>query len=164
MPLPKPKTFTMPHTGRQIVKPGPEKPQYQLKAEPAAPFPGAPLVPTGNPMVDGVGPAAYALRVEEPDLNHAGKPRIHTFIGTSPLHRAIPNLTMDEMAERIHDTVTHARNLCDNVQWSPMDATRTVCVPMPSSRIVSSRTGPRSGPRCAQWATRCPPTRNTTAT
>ena len=52
-------------------------------------------------------------------------PRIHTFIGTSPLHRAIPNLTRDEMAERIHDTVTHARNLCENVQWSPMDATRT---------------------------------------
>ncbi|MDD9979448.1 MAG: 2-isopropylmalate synthase, partial [Boseongicola sp.] len=52
-------------------------------------------------------------------------PRIHTFIGTSPLHRAIPNLTMDEMADKIHETVTHARNLCDNVQWSPMDATRT---------------------------------------
>ncbi|THD75939.1 2-isopropylmalate synthase [Thalassobius vesicularis] len=58
-------------------------------------------------------------------VKHAAKPRIHTFIGTSPLHRAIPNLTMDEMAERIHETVTHARNLCDNVQWSPMDATRT---------------------------------------
>ncbi|MBQ1203531.1 MAG: 2-isopropylmalate synthase, partial [Loktanella sp.] len=58
-------------------------------------------------------------------VKHAGSPRIHTFIGTSPLHRAIPNLDMDQMAERIHDTVTHARNLCDNVQWSPMDATRT---------------------------------------
>ena len=58
-------------------------------------------------------------------VKHAASPRIHTFIGTSPLHRAIPNLTMDEMAARIHDTVTHARNLCDNVQWSPMDATRT---------------------------------------
>jgi 2-isopropylmalate synthase len=58
-------------------------------------------------------------------VQHAAQPRIHTFIGTSPLHRAIPNLNMDEMAERIHDTVTHARNLCDNVQWSPMDATRT---------------------------------------
>ena len=58
-------------------------------------------------------------------VKHAKKPRIHTFIGTSPLHRAIPNLDMDQMAERIHDTVTHARNLCDNVQWSPMDATRT---------------------------------------
>lgn len=58
-------------------------------------------------------------------VKHAPQPRIHTFIGTSPLHRAIPNLTMDEMADRIHETVTHARNLCDNVQWSPMDATRT---------------------------------------
>jgi len=58
-------------------------------------------------------------------VKHARSPRIHTFIGTSPLHRAIPNLTQDEMAQRIHDTVTHARNLCDNVQWSPMDATRT---------------------------------------
>ena len=58
-------------------------------------------------------------------VRHAKSPRIHTFIGTSPLHRAIPKLDMDQMAERIHDTVTHARNLCDNVQWSPMDATRT---------------------------------------
>ncbi|MCA8881664.1 MAG: 2-isopropylmalate synthase [Rhodobacteraceae bacterium] len=58
-------------------------------------------------------------------VKHARKPRIHTFIGTSPLHRAIPNLSMDEMAVRIHDTVTHARNLCEDVQWSPMDATRT---------------------------------------
>jgi 2-isopropylmalate synthase len=58
-------------------------------------------------------------------VRHAKSPRIHTFIGTSPQHRAIPNLTMDEMADRIHETVTHARNLCDNVQWSPMDATRT---------------------------------------
>ena len=58
-------------------------------------------------------------------VKHAKKPRIHTFIGTSPLHRAIPNLDMDQMADRIHETVTYARNLCDNVQWSPMDATRT---------------------------------------
>ncbi|KIT15526.1 2-isopropylmalate synthase [Jannaschia aquimarina] len=58
-------------------------------------------------------------------VRHAARPRIHTFIGTSPLHRAIPNLTRDEMADRIHETVTHARNLCEDVQWSPMDATRT---------------------------------------
>ncbi|UWQ96471.1 2-isopropylmalate synthase [Rhodobacteraceae bacterium M385] len=58
-------------------------------------------------------------------VKHANSPRIHTFIGTSPQHRAIPNLTMDEMADKIHETVTHARNLCENVQWSPMDATRT---------------------------------------
>ncbi|WCR10094.1 2-isopropylmalate synthase [Paracoccus stylophorae] len=71
-------------------------------------------------------------RAQIPDIDrcwesvrHAKRPRIHTFIGTSPLHRAIPDLDMDQMAERIEQTVTHARNLCDNVQWSPMDATRT---------------------------------------
>ena len=58
-------------------------------------------------------------------VRNSKRPRIHTFIGTSPLHRAIPNLDQDQMAERIHETVTHARNLCDNIQWSPMDATRT---------------------------------------
>lgn len=58
-------------------------------------------------------------------IKNAGQNRIHTFIGTSELHRAIPNLTMDEMADKIHETVSHARNLCENVQWSPMDATRT---------------------------------------
>ncbi|WP_340261755.1 2-isopropylmalate synthase [Roseobacter sp. HKCCA0882] len=58
-------------------------------------------------------------------VRHAKSPRIHTFIGTSPQHRAIPNLSMDQMAERIHETVSHARNLCHNIQWSPMDATRT---------------------------------------
>ena len=71
-------------------------------------------------------------RAQVPDLERcweaikgAPRPRIHTFIGTSPLHRAIPNLSQDEMADRIFETVSHARNLCDNVQWSPMDATRT---------------------------------------
>ncbi|WP_460272333.1 2-isopropylmalate synthase [Celeribacter sp. ULVN23_4] len=58
-------------------------------------------------------------------LKHATKPRIHTFIGTSPLHRDITSLSMDAMADQIHETVSHARNLCDNVQWSPMDAIRT---------------------------------------
>ncbi|SDZ77444.1 2-isopropylmalate synthase [Rubrimonas cliftonensis] len=59
-------------------------------------------------------------------LERADKPRIHTFIGTSPLHRA-HQLNMDkaQVLDRIHDTVTHARALCENVQWSPMDATRT---------------------------------------
>ncbi|MFN7004132.1 MAG: 2-isopropylmalate synthase [Roseinatronobacter sp.] len=58
-------------------------------------------------------------------VKHAPRSRIHTFIGTSPLHREITALDQDGMVARIHDTVTHARNLCDNVQWSPMDATRT---------------------------------------
>ncbi|PKP69329.1 MAG: 2-isopropylmalate synthase [Alphaproteobacteria bacterium HGW-Alphaproteobacteria-4] len=58
-------------------------------------------------------------------VRHSPRPRIHTFIGTSPLHREITKLDPEAMLAVIHDTVAHARNLTDNVQWSPMDATRT---------------------------------------
>ncbi|MEM1266727.1 MAG: 2-isopropylmalate synthase [Pseudomonadota bacterium] len=59
-------------------------------------------------------------------VRHAVRPRIHTFIGTSPLHREFQvRLDKEAMAEKIHATVTQARNLCEDVQWSPMDATRT---------------------------------------
>ncbi len=59
-------------------------------------------------------------------VKNANFPRIHTFIGTSPLHREFQvQLDKDAMAQKIHETVSYARNLCDNVQWSPMDATRT---------------------------------------
>ena len=37
---------------------------------------GAPLVPTGNPMVDGIGPASYALRSDEPELTAEDENRI----------------------------------------------------------------------------------------
>ncbi len=59
-------------------------------------------------------------------VRHARHPRIHTFIGTSPLHRE-HQLAMDKDAvlEKIRETVSHARSLCEDVQWSPMDATRT---------------------------------------
>ncbi|WP_340108546.1 2-isopropylmalate synthase [Pikeienuella sp. HZG-20] len=59
-------------------------------------------------------------------LEHAKKPRIHTFIGTSPLHRQ-HQLAMDrdQVLRKIEETVGHARSLCEDVQWSPMDATRT---------------------------------------
>lgn len=59
-------------------------------------------------------------------LEPAKRPRIHTFIGTSPLHRE-HQLAMDkdQVLRKIEETVGHARSLCANVQWSPMDATRT---------------------------------------
>jgi photosynthetic reaction center H subunit len=39
-------------------------------------FGGAPYRPTGNPLVDGIGPAAYANRANLPDLDFEGHPRI----------------------------------------------------------------------------------------
>lgn len=39
-------------------------------------FEGSPLRPTGNPLVDGIGPAAWANRAKVPDLDMEGHPRI----------------------------------------------------------------------------------------
>lgn len=74
--LPPKKKYLMPHGGGTRLAPHPEPAGYELAAEPVAAWPGAPLHPTGNPMVDGVGPAAYAIRPETPDLTHDGRPRI----------------------------------------------------------------------------------------
>ena len=37
-------------------------------AVPANPFPGSPLMPVGNKLTSGVGPASYAMRSDHPDL------------------------------------------------------------------------------------------------
>jgi 2-isopropylmalate synthase len=59
-------------------------------------------------------------------VRHARRPRIHTFIGTSPLHREYQlNMSAEQVLAKIAATVARARFHCDNVQWSPMDATRT---------------------------------------
>src|SRR6202789_3757560 len=60
-------------------------------------------------------------------LKGAFRPRIHTFISTSPVHMK-HKLNMGENAvlEAIGASVTRARNFTDDVQWSAEDATRTV--------------------------------------
>jgi 2-isopropylmalate synthase len=59
-------------------------------------------------------------------LKPARRPRIHTFISTSPLHMRV-KLRMEP--EAVHDTlvdsVRYARDLCEDVEWSPEDGSRT---------------------------------------
>ncbi|WP_131195699.1 2-isopropylmalate synthase [Lichenihabitans psoromatis] len=59
-------------------------------------------------------------------VRHAVKPRIHTFVSTSPIHLAHQmRKTQDEVLQIITRTVAQARGLVDDVEWSAMDATRT---------------------------------------
>ncbi|MFH1824934.1 MAG: 2-isopropylmalate synthase [Candidatus Firestonebacteria bacterium] len=59
-------------------------------------------------------------------LKSAKKPRIHTFIGTSDIHvKYITNTTREEVLRRAVEAVKYARNYCDDVEFSPMDASRT---------------------------------------
>ncbi|MFJ5488629.1 2-isopropylmalate synthase, partial [Hansschlegelia beijingensis] len=59
-------------------------------------------------------------------VRHARRPRIHTFVSTSPIHLAHQmRKTEEQVLEIIAATVAQARNLVDDVEWSAMDATRT---------------------------------------
>ena len=59
-------------------------------------------------------------------VKDAEKPRIHTFIGTSPEHReGIFRKSAKEVASMAVKAVKIARDLAEDVEFSPMDATRT---------------------------------------
>ena len=59
-------------------------------------------------------------------LKPAARSRIHTFIATSPLHMKYKlQMEPDEVYQHVIDSVSHARNFTDDVDWSPEDGTRS---------------------------------------
>ena len=59
-------------------------------------------------------------------LKPAQRKRIHTFISTSPLHMKYKlQMEPEEVHQAVIDSVTHSRNLCDDVEWSCEDGSRS---------------------------------------
>jgi 2-isopropylmalate synthase len=74
------------------------------------------LARSGGPDIER---AAEALR-------GARRPRIHTFISTSPVHMKHKlQMSPERVLECVVSSVTHARRFTDDVEWSAEDATRT---------------------------------------
>ena len=76
---------------------------------------------------------AGLARASEKDIARAGeavrravKPRIHTFISTSPVHMKFKlQKEPEEVLALVTRSVAQARNLVDDVEWSAEDGTRT---------------------------------------
>jgi len=59
-------------------------------------------------------------------LQHAARPRIHVFLATSDIHLQYKlRITRDQCVEQARDAIRFAKSLCDDVEFSPEDATRT---------------------------------------
>src|SRR4051794_32831292 len=59
-------------------------------------------------------------------VRHAKRPRIHTFLSTSPVHMKYKlQKEPDAVLEMAIASVARARNLVDDVEWSAEDGTRT---------------------------------------
>jgi 2-isopropylmalate synthase len=59
-------------------------------------------------------------------LCHAERPRIHTFLATSDLHLEYKlKISRAQALAQAREAVSYARELCDDVEFSPEDATRS---------------------------------------
>jgi photosynthetic reaction center H subunit len=70
------KTFKLPHGRGTYVPEDVARDDINVPGVQAFRAAGAPWVPSGNPMKDGMGPAAWANRSKYPDLTFDGRPRI----------------------------------------------------------------------------------------
>jgi photosynthetic reaction center H subunit len=86
--MPAPKTFRL-ADGSVVKAPRVELDLRPLLASPLGAYLGAPWQPTGDPMQDAVGPAAYAERANTPDHTIDGEAMI------APL-RLVPDFTVSE--------------------------------------------------------------------
>src|SRR4030066_197566 len=59
-------------------------------------------------------------------VQHAARPRIHTFLATSPIHMSLKlHMDPEEVVERVVSMVGYARSLCADGEFSPEDAGRS---------------------------------------
>ncbi|MEN9727897.1 MAG: hypothetical protein RL434_2263 [Pseudomonadota bacterium] len=145
--LPAPKTFRLPHGG-EVLAPAPRA-EPMLRAKPVAPWPGAPLEPTGDPMLDGVGPAAWAPRHDTPDLTVDGAPKIVPLrvatdfhvAGGDPDPRGMPVVAADgKVAGEVTDIwIDRAEYVIRYLEVAVAGESKHVLLPMNYAKVSPSR-------------------------
>lgn len=151
--VPEPKTYRTAFEG-SVDAPRAEPGAPPLAAEPTAGWPGAPLQPTGNPMLAGVGPGAYAQRKDVPDLTFEGRPRIvplrvdaeHGVSPDDPDPRGLPVVGADgEVGGSVVDLwVDRSEAIFRYLEVEVAGSKRRVLLPVNFSRIGASRVDVRS--------------------
>lgn len=75
-PLPSPKTFKLPHGRGDVTVPDMARERRDVALRQTSLANGSPFEPTGDPMLDGVGPASWAPRRDAPELDGKGRNKI----------------------------------------------------------------------------------------
>ena len=148
--MPPQKTFLL-HDGTTVVQPRPDN-EPPLAAIPVSSVPGSPLTPTGDPMQDGVGPAAYALRADEPERAFDGNvPKIvplrvateYHLDANDPDPRGMPVIAADgASAGTCRDVWVDKSEVILRyleVEVAAPGGPRQVLVPMPLVRVDATR-------------------------
>ena len=149
--MPKPKTFLM-ADGHVIMAPRMEAPEIPVNAVHAAPWAGAPLVPTGDAMLDGLGAGAYANRSDTTDKTFEGgldrvvPLRVATdhFLATedpSPIGYAVEGADHLPAGVVVDVWIDRSETVCRymEIELTAALGARRVLVPMNDAQIVSRR-------------------------
>lgn len=151
---PEPKTFELPHGRGSVTVPSAENEAAHRRTDLAlartAQSGGSPYEPTGDPMVDGVGPASWAPRRDAPELDGHGHVKIKPMsqledfsvsAGKDP--RGLPVVSGDgEIVGRITDMwidVPEQLVRFMTLDLNPEGSGKTRIVPINLARIKSDR-------------------------
>jgi 2-isopropylmalate synthase len=99
----------------------------RIAVEVGNPSPGESILSRPAPIICGLARATKSdIDAAWEAVRRAERPRIHTFLATSPIHMRY-KLKMDpeEVVEKTREMVAYAKSFCDDVQFSPEDAGRS---------------------------------------
>ena len=155
-PVPSDKTFSLPHgRGDLTVPSGQRADRADLALSRTSKAAGSPYVPTGDPMVDGVGPASWAPRRDVPELDGHGHVKIRPMAsladfkvsaGRDPRGKAVVGGD-GEVVGRVIDLwvdVPESMVRFLQVDLNPEGSGQTRLMPMNMCRIKSDRVTVRS--------------------
>jgi photosynthetic reaction center H subunit len=128
----------------------------ELNATPLGPWPGAPLVPNGNAMIDGLGAAAWAERSDTPDLTTHGEPRLaplsqlpeHEFYipAKSPDPRGMDVRACDGVVVgKITDIIVDRMEFLPRYYEVALNSGKTVLLPMMYVKLKKKAVAPSEG-------------------
>ena len=153
--IPEPKTYLLPHGGTLQLPNDRSDDARELKATPIGRWEGAPLVPDGDALVDGLGAAAWADRADTPDLNSEGEPRLRPLSMLGDAWRIAPfdtnpvGLDVRALDKVVVGQVTDV--LVDQMEFLPryyqvtLTSGRQVLVPMMLCKLKKKRKASSDG-------------------
>jgi len=145
--IPEPKTFNLPHGRGEYKAPNFEREARDLKLAPTSGGTGFPFAPTGDPLKDGVGPASWSARRDEPELDGHGHPKIQPMAkvgefavaaGRDP--RGLPIMCHDRKSPgKVSDMWVDVPEQLVRYLEVTLDDGGKRMVPMPMAKIKSDR-------------------------
>jgi photosynthetic reaction center H subunit len=144
--IPKPKSFTL-QSGEVLYAPHDRDVPQDLPVRRVGNYPGSPVEPTGNPMVDGIGPAAWTNRMDIPDHMLDGSAKIIPLRATSDFSVAVQDVDPrgmqvkgcdDQVAGTITDLWVDQAEMMFRYLEMKTNGGRTVLLPINFARIKAT--------------------------